>query len=200
MGKTTAIWAAGLAALAWAGSPHAHHSGSVYEATPVWVKGTVVRFENINPHTITTLEYRSGDRQVRRWAVEGPGRFQLDRMGIGMDMPKLGEAVEFCAFPYKEERSNSRPSADSNGVSVQRVAGHVMVTADGDKRIWEPHGVISECIRSSEDQRQSWLEFLDSDARARQAWCQQRRYAHNRSAALRELVEEIDSLIDNPCG
>jgi len=54
--------AAAIAALACAGSAEAHHSGSMYEPTPVWIKGTVVRFEGINPHTITTLEDKERGR------------------------------------------------------------------------------------------------------------------------------------------
>jgi hypothetical protein len=211
MKKTMAISAAALVALACAGSLRAHHSGFMYETTPIWVEGTVVRFEPVNPHTITTLEERTEDGQVSRWAVEGPGQSQLARMGIGMDVPKVGDIIKFCAFAYKPAAELSRmfPGVDfsvrrsspaTDGPSPQFVAGHVMVTPDGEKRLWEPHGVISECIRSSDDQRQSWLDVLNSNPRARQAWCEQRRYAYIQStASLREFVEEINSSIDNPC-
>lgn len=203
--------ATGMAALACAGSLQAHHSGSMYAATPVWLKGTVVRFEGINPHTITTVEERSADGQVRRWGVEGPGQFQLARLGLDTDVPKVGDVIEFCAFPYKsaEELSRLFPGADfaarrssrdTDGSSPQFVAGHVMVTPDGVKRLWNPHGVLSECIRSSDDQRQSWLDFLNSSRNAREAWCDQRGYAHvQSSASLTELVEEVNSLLDRPC-
>jgi Family of unknown function (DUF6152) len=213
--KQLATWTvaiAALAALTWAGSPQAHHSGSMYETTPIWVKGRVVRFEGANPHTITTLEERSEDGQVRRWAVEGPGQSQLDRVGIGMDVPTIGDIIDFCAFAYKPAAELSRMfpgvdfsvrrwSAATDGSSPQFVAGHVMVMPDGQKRLWEPHGLISECIRSSDDQRQSWLDFLNSNPSVRQAWCEQRGYTHIQStASLREFVEEVNRLIDNPCG
>jgi Family of unknown function (DUF6152) len=205
--KKIAIWAA---ALTCAGSLQAHHSGSMYDPTPLWVKGTVVRFEGIDPHTITTLEERSADGQLRRWAVEGPGQSQLDPE-ISMDIPKVGDLVEFCAFPYKSAEELSRifpgvdfsvrrSSPDADGSSPQFVWGHVMVKSDGGKRLWNPHGIIGECIRSSDDQRQSWLDFLNSNSRARDGWCQQRRYAYIQStASLRELVEEINGSIDDPC-
>jgi hypothetical protein len=211
MKKRMTIWAAALAALACAGSLQAHHSGRMYDPTPAWVKGTVVRFEGVDPHTITTLEEQSADGQVRRWAVEGPGQSQLDRMGIGTDVPRVGDVIGFCAFPYKSAAELSRifpgvdfsvrrSSPDTDGSSPQFVWGHVMVTPDGEKRLWNPHGMISECIRSSDDPRQSWLDFLDSNPRVRQAWCQQRGYTHIQStASLRGFVEEINSVIDNPC-
>jgi len=207
----TATWTAAISALAWAGSLQAHHSGYMYETTPTWVKGTVVRFEHVNPHTITTLEQRSEDGRVHRWAVEGPGEFQLDRLGLSVNVPKVGDIIEVCAFPYKPAAELSRmfPGVDfsarrtspgTDDSSPQFVAGHVMVKPDGKKLLWEPHGMISECIRSSDDQRQSWLDFVNSNPRVRQAWCEQRGYAHVQStASLRELVGEINSLIDSPC-
>ena len=77
---------------------------------------------------------------------------------------------------------------------------NVMVTPDGNRRFWDPHGLISECMRSSDDQRQSWLEFLRSDQRALNAWCQQRAYeAVRTNAALTAYVSEIDGLLASPC-
>jgi hypothetical protein len=68
-------------------------------------------------------------------------------------------------------------------------------------RLWEPHGFISECIRSSNDQRQRWLDFLNANSRAHELFCsEQRRYAAIQSnASFRELVGEINRLLDNPC-
>jgi hypothetical protein len=211
MKRTVTVGAVALAVLAWAGSLQAHHSGSMYETVPIWVKGTVLRFEGINPHTITTVENRNADGQVRRWAIEGPGQFQLGRLGLGVNVPKVGDFIEFCAFPYKSaaelsrrfpgaDFSKRRSSTDVDGSPLTFVAGHVMVMPDGEKRLWEPHGVISECIRISENQGQSWLDFLDSSPRARQAWCEQMKYTRNQSsAATSQLEEEINSLIDDPC-
>jgi hypothetical protein len=207
----------------------------MYATTPLWIKGKVIRFDHVNPHTIITLEDRSDeDGQVRRWAVEGPSQAQLDRRSVdadvrgsavaqgstgesrtdrtGLYVPKVGEEIEFCAFPYKSPAELSRlfPDADfsrrrsppaADGSTLQFVAGHVMVTPDGQKHMWEPHGAISECMRSSADQqRQSWLDFLNSNARARELWCEQRKYAFIQSSpSSREFVEEIDRLLDDPC-
>ena len=208
MKKTFAAWAA---VLACSGPLQAHHTGNMYARIPLWVKGTVVRFDNINPHTVTLLEERSADGQVRHWAVEGPSRNELDRLGI--EAPAVGDLVEFCAFPYRspEELSQMFPGVDfsarraasaADGSSPQFVAGHVMVMPDGEKRLWEPHGSIAECIRSSNHQRrESWIDFLDSGERARQAWCAQRDDSLARSTpSLTEVVEEINSSIENPCG
>jgi len=200
-----------LAAVACSDSLRAHHSGRLYDPSPIWIEGTVVRFENIDPHTITTLEARSADGPVRRWSVEGPGQSQFKRMGIDMDVPAVGDVLQFCAFPYRSipeltrlypgvDFSGLRASAHLDGSSPQSVGGHVMVTPNGEKRLWEPHGLIGECIRSSEEERQSWIDFVNSNLRVWQNWCQQMENAHTRStASLMELVEEVNSLIDDPC-
>jgi hypothetical protein len=194
------LMCAAIATLAVAGAVQAHHSGSMYEQSPIWIKGTVVRFDRTNPHSITTLEYPSEDGQVRRWAVEGPAQFQLDRMGIAEDFPRVGAVLEFCAFPYKPEHLARFRSQDSDGVPRQLIEGHVMVMSDGQKELWDPHGVITACIQSSDAPWPSWLDFLNSNRRAREAWCQQRAYAANQSTtSSRELVETISGSIEKPC-
>jgi hypothetical protein len=142
---------AALAVLA-ATSLQAHHSGSMYQTTPVWVSGSVVAFDNtdrIEPHTLIRLESRSENGQVRLWAVEGPSRSQIERMGIESNIPQLGDTVQFCAFPYKpiEELvrlfpemnvSNEQRSAAADPASPRFVAGHVMVTAAGERALAGP--------------------------------------------------------------
>jgi hypothetical protein len=211
MAKMVTVSVSGLVALAWVVSVCAHHSGSMYVTTPIWVEGEVVRFENSDPHTITALEERTEDGQVRRWAIEGPARWQLSRIGIGTDVPKVGDVIRVCGFAYKPaaelsrlfpgvDFSASRASADTAASSPQFIAGHVLVMQNGEKRLWEPHGVIAACVRSSNEQRESWLNFLDSDERARQAWCEQRQYASvQTNAALKALVDEMDGSLDEPC-
>ena len=199
MSKATTC-AMAIAMLASVSAAQAHHTGSVYEQSPIWIKGTVVQFDRTKPHSIITLEDRSADGQVRRWAVEGPAQFQLDRMGIAEDFPRVGDVVQFCSFPYKPEHLARSRSQDPDGVPRQLIEGHVMVMSDGEKQLWDPHGIMSACIQSSDDSRKSWLEFLNSNPRARDVWCQQRQGAATQSTtASRELVDEIDRWIDKPC-
>ena len=205
MGAILPLLLAGVTAV------QAHHSYLMYDPTPLWVEGTVVGFDNINPHTITTIEGQAESGQLRRWAVEGPGRSQFGQLGITAAMPAVGEVVGFCAFPYKsaDELARLFPDADfsraryldtADAATPQFVWGHVMVTADGAKRAWNPHGVLSECIRSSGEPLQSWIDYINSRPQIRDNWCQQRGYPHIRSdQSLAELVDEIDALIDRPC-
>lgn len=193
-------------ALACAASARAHHSGSMYAATATWIKGTVVRLEDINPHSIITLEQLGADGRVHRWAIEGPPGQALGRLNAGAELPKAGDAVEFCAFGYKtpEELSRIYPGTDFSARKPREgteasLTGHVMVLA-GELRMWEPHGLLSECMRSSDKPRESWFDLLRSSARAREAWCDQRSYAAVRSSvALRDVVAEVDASIRDAC-
>lgn len=123
-------------------------------------------------------------------------------------MPKVGDVVELCAFGYKsaEELARMFPGADfaarRGPVGTEAsFAGHVMILPSREMRLWEPHGILSECVRSSDGPRQSWLDFLSSSARARQAWCEQSRYAVVQSnVALQTLLEEVRSSIPDLCG
>jgi hypothetical protein len=211
MRREIATWVAGLTAVAVPGSALAHHSGAMYEVTPIWVEGTVVEFRNISPHSVTIVEETGADGEVRRWGIEGPSRSQLSRERADATLPQVGDKLKVCGFPYKsaEELSRMYPGVDfatrraSSGDvadSPTFVAGHVIVRADGARQLWEPHGLIAECIQSSADGTEPWLELINSSAKAREAWCAQRHYAHiQSSASLRDVVEQIDGAIERPC-
>ena len=203
----TAAGLAGLAALACAGSVQAHHSHLLYQTTPVWISGTVTGFELKNPHAITTLEGRNENGQVLVWTVEGPSQAGLDRRsGSDEYLPKVGDTLEVCAYQYRpaeEIASDSRlpswrldasvqqrlESTTTEGSSPRLILGHMLVTTGGAMRVWEPYGLISECMRSSNDRRQSWIELLNANQEARNFWCDQRGRAGVQSNA---------SLMSNP--
>jgi hypothetical protein len=213
----TAAGLAGLAGLACAGSVHAHHSHLDYQTTPIWISGTVTRFELKNPHAITTLEGRSENGQVLVWTVEGPSQTGLDRRkGSDEYLPKVGDTLEVCAYPYRpveEIASDPRlmPYLDDSilrrleattteSASPRLILGHMLVTTGGAMRVWEPFGNIGECMRSSNDQRQSWIELLNANPEARTFWCDQRGSAAVQSnASLKGFVDEINMLLAEPC-
>ncbi len=221
MGTNAAIMAAGLAglaALACASSVQAHHSHLLYQTTPIWISGTVTRFELKNPHAITTLEGRSENGQLLVWTVEGPSQTGLNRRGGGDEyLPQVGDTLEVCAYPYRpaeEIASDSRlpswrldasvrgrlESSTTEGSSPRLILGHMLVTTGGAMRVWEPYGLISECMRSSNDERQSWIELLNANPEARKFWCDQRgRAAVQSNASLKGFVDETNGLLADPC-
>jgi hypothetical protein len=218
METRAANWAAGvagLAALACASAVQAHHTHYVYQTTPIWISGTVTRVELKNPHAITTLEGRSKDGQVQVWTVEGPSQTELDRRGGSAEyLPKVGDTLEVCAYPYRsaeEVAADSRLPSGSRlspaqlestpeGASPRLILGHLLVTAGGAMRVWEPYGLISDCMRSSSDQRQSWIELLNANPETHKFWCDERRRAPVQSnASLKEFVEQSNALLAEPC-
>lgn len=192
-----AIAAAGVAALACAGSARAHHSYLAYQTTPFWITGTVTRFEIKNPHTITTLEGKSEDGQVLQWAVEGPSQTALDRRSeSGEYAPKIGDGLEVCAFPYTPPPDGS---VARQRLELRIVAGHVLVTPGGTMQMWG-HGYIAGCMRGAKEQRQPWLDFLNASREAHDLWCRQRGFpAVQSSESLQELVGQISALLEKPC-
>jgi hypothetical protein len=213
---STVAGVAGLAALACAGSVQAHHSHLLYQTTPVWISGTVTRFELKNPHAITTLEGRSENGQVLVWTVEGPSQSGLDRRsGNDEYLPKVGDELEVCAYPYRpveEIAADSRlwrldastrqrlESSTTEGSSPRLILGHILVATGGATRVWEPYGLIGECMRSSSDRRQLWIERLNTNQEAHEFWCDQReRTAVQSNASLKEFVEQTNAQLDEPC-
>ena len=205
------VSAAAATALTISGLSQAHHSILAYELEPIWVQGEVISFERSNPHTITTLEAQRGDGRIQRWRVEGPSISRLDGRPADLYFPQVGDVIRFCALPYKpiEELQRLWPEADfssqpsrrireTDETITQTVDGHIMVKPDGEKQVWDSLGVLTECMRSSGDTPQSWLDTINSEWR--QAWCRQReRPAHPLDLTLRAYHDEINALLDNPC-
>jgi hypothetical protein len=179
---------------------HAHHSSGMFELTnAIWMQGTIVRFERINPHSIITLDEKTGDGQVRRWAIEGPDAGQLNRRGVALDFLKAGDRVGFCGFPMKAEWVTQRSSVGADGVPQRWVHGHVVVR-NGQKSGWGSYGTLSACIRSSNEPRESWLAVLNSDPRMQETWCVQRgRKPNQDDESLRMYVDEITRLLNRRC-
>ena len=180
---------AALAALA-AGSVDAHHSESMFETTPIWVKGKVVDFAYVNPHSFLTIDGTAADGQPRRWVVEGTSIFGHERRGVGPDFFQAGDDVEFCAFPVK-------PQFTSRPVEGRPIGHGLVAIADGRMQVWGSYGRIRNCVRP-EDASDAWVDFLDRNDMARSAWC--RRFQLDASTEeSKALAEEITRRMAEPC-
>ncbi len=73
----------------------------MYVTTATWMKGTVIAFDDVNPHSIITLEERGADGEAHRWAIKGPRASAPERASFGADVPQPGDTLELCAFGYK---------------------------------------------------------------------------------------------------
>ena len=138
--KQIARYVAAFIATAGVTTLHAHHSNAMFDmSTHIWLKGTVVRYEPINPHAIIELEEQTEDGVARRWIVEGPRLARLDRFGLEGDFVKIGDVIEVCGFFGKSDTARD-----------SRVHGHVVIRPDGQRWQWGPYGNLERCV----DQRE----------------------------------------------
>ena len=155
MKEMTAAWIVLVAVLAWPGALTAHHSLVRFDTTtPVWLKGTVVRFDLVNPHVRFFLDQTKEDGQTQRWLVDGPPSNNLARMRIGPDFLKAGDVIEVCGFVLKEEVASQRalPPASSNPsvLSGRPLSGHLLVMPNGKRQFWSDYGVLEKCLNPGE--------------------------------------------------
>jgi hypothetical protein len=156
MKQLAATWAIAIAALGWPGALTAHHSLVQFDTTaPVWVKGTVVRFDPITPHARFLLDERRQDGRTQRWVVDGPPSNNLTRMGIGPDFLTPGDVIEVCGFVLKDEvaaqRSSAPGASDASMPSGRPLSGHLLVMPNGKRRYWTDYGVLDKRLTPGED-------------------------------------------------
>ena len=145
--KARVSMAVGVAALLNAGSLAAHHSfEGEFDAQKVFtVKGVVTRFERINPHSFIYVDAKGEDGQLERWALEGPGVLQLNRMGFNSAMPKPDDSVEACGYATRDgvdtrsvrHITEALKDDPATGVSERRLLSAAVLTLpDGQKLLW----------------------------------------------------------------
>ena len=122
----------------------AHHGLTNFDTTKaVRVKGTVVQFHRINPHSFIFLDERDSDGQVHHWAVQGPPVLQLERSGFAKDVLKAGDVVEVCGYLPKEAVvwQIASPDSHTNSPSGRLINGEALVMPDGKQQSWGDYGV-----------------------------------------------------------
>ena len=141
MKKIRTGWLAVLIGLVSAGSAPAHHSLANHETTkPIRVKGTIVQFNQINPHSFLYLEEKTADGQIRRWAVEGPSVIQLRRRSME-NLVKVGDVVEVCGYGPKEATVWQIASPDgSTSLAGRLLTAELIVLPDGRVQSWGDYG------------------------------------------------------------
>jgi len=136
-------WFAVLGVLIWSGTLLAHHSLANFDTTTaVRVKGTIVQFHQINPHSFIYVEEKTTDGKVRRWAVEGPSALQLKRTGFDPSVLKPGMIIEVCGYAPKEATTWQIASADPSVVSLagRLINAELLVMPDGHEQSWGDYG------------------------------------------------------------
>lgn len=91
---------------AFAGLALAHHSAAIFDSTKlVILKGTTLKFTNMNPHAWISVEARvNGTGESERWDVETTAPIQLVTMGITSNTLKPGDKVTIGIRPLRDGR------------------------------------------------------------------------------------------------
>jgi hypothetical protein len=78
----------------------AHHSftGVFDLSKPIILKGTVVKFEFVNPHGWVTLQVPGASGNSAQWRVEVPNPNMLLRLGWRKDSLKAGDQITVTGF------------------------------------------------------------------------------------------------------
>ena len=86
------------------GHAAAHHSfAAEFDAQkPVTLKGTVVKWEMINPHGWITLAVSGGDSKTTQWMIETSNPNGLMRLGWSKRSLKFGDEITVEAYRAKD--------------------------------------------------------------------------------------------------
>ena len=118
-----------IAALAGAGlllagtAARAHHAfAAEFDVNrPLTLKGTLVKWEMVNPHSWFHLDIKDKDGKISTWMVEGGSPNQLIRMGVTKNTVPVGTEITVEGYQAKD--------------GTQKAVGRNFVLADG-KRLF----------------------------------------------------------------
>lgn len=160
--KLSAGCAALITSILLSNASWAHHSTRLFETTvPLWVKGTVVRFEWGYPHPRIIVEQVKEDGTRTRWALESSTRIDLlDLMGYTRDSFKVGDFIEACGFAPKQQSNllfSSLAAGDGSTSEPHWVDGaeraitaRMLLTKNGPELHWSHYGPIELCTTDEE--------------------------------------------------
>jgi len=96
-------FALALTMLLVCGQVFAHHGSSNYDLSkPTSVKGTITKFEFINPHSAIHLEAKDDKGNAEQWLIEADSPNNLGRAGWNKDSLKPGDQVTVVGNRLKD--------------------------------------------------------------------------------------------------
>ena len=105
------------------GQARAHHAfAAEFDVTkPVTLKGSLVKWEMVNPHSWFHVAVKEPDGTVTEWLIEGGSPNQLIRMGVTKNTVPVGTELVVEGYQAKD--------------GTQKAVGRNFVLADG-KRLF----------------------------------------------------------------
>ena len=103
--RTKHVMAAiGAGLLMMAGTTQAHHAfSSEFDVKkPLTLKGTITKWEMINPHSWFHIDVKQPDGQVVEWMVEGGSPNSLIRQGVTKATIQIGMELTIEAYQAKD--------------------------------------------------------------------------------------------------
>jgi hypothetical protein len=103
---------------------YAHHSfAAEYDANkPITLKGTIVRFDFVNPHAWLYITVKEADGKETRWNVEMSSPNSLIRRGVNKNSVPVGAEVTVVGYRARDN------SSTMNGTSVKMSDGRNLFT------------------------------------------------------------------------
>jgi hypothetical protein len=122
-------------AVGFMGSALAHHSfeGEFDNSRAVTINGVVTSVEMINPHSWIYLEVAT-DGAAERWALEGPGPFQVRRRGLGFAI-KVGDELGACGYLARNDVATTKREPGT-GKAARKLQAAVLTTPDRGSFVW----------------------------------------------------------------
>lgn len=102
--RTVASLLAVAGLLAAATPMHAHHAfAAEFDANkPLKLKGTLIKWEMVNPHSWFHLSVKESDGKVVTWLIEGGSPNQLIRMGVTKNTVAIGTEITVDGYQAKD--------------------------------------------------------------------------------------------------
>jgi hypothetical protein len=118
-----AVGIAAAALLLGVAQLHAHHAfAAEFDVNrPLTLKGTLVKWEMVNPHSWFHIDVKDKDGKVTPWMVEGGSPNQLIRMGVTKNTVPVGTELTVEGYQAKD--------------GTMKAVGRNFVLADG-KRLF----------------------------------------------------------------